>query len=123
MSEKEALQMAADEARKLARAAREFGGVLDDYAKYLTQQNWRGRADELHLSALNKLSAINEGMASCTQWVAASGRIAAEQAPEQASEQPVTAEVRETPDTGAMAKARTFAIKKREKRKGVGNSY
>lgn len=69
MSEKDALQNAADEARKVARAARELGGILDDYAKYLTQRNWQGRADELHRSALNKLSTINDGLATCNKWV------------------------------------------------------
>ena len=69
MSEKEALQHAADEARKVARAAREFGGLLDNYAKYLTQRNWRGRADEVHLLALDKLNAINDGLATCNTWV------------------------------------------------------
>lgn len=69
MSEKEALQRAADEARKVARAAREFGGLLDNYAKYLTHRNWRGRADEFHLLALNKLNAINDGLATCNNWV------------------------------------------------------
>jgi len=72
VSQKEALQKAADEARKVARMAREFAGGLDDYAKYLTQPTWRSRADELHLSALNRLSAINDGMtalAACNDWI------------------------------------------------------
>ena len=65
MTEKEALQNAADEARKAARAGREFAGLLDDYAKYLTQPNWRQRADDTYRSALNKLNVINEGLAAC----------------------------------------------------------
>lgn len=79
MSEKEALQNAADEARKVARAAREFGGLLDNYAKYLTQRNWQGRADELHLLALEKLNAINDGLAICNTWVKESRASAAAQ--------------------------------------------
>ena len=55
MSQKEALQSAADEARKAARAAREFAGILDEYAKLITQPNARQRADDTHLSAMNKL--------------------------------------------------------------------
>ena len=41
MTEKETLQGAADEARKTARAAREFAALLDDYAKHVTQPGWR----------------------------------------------------------------------------------
>ena len=69
MSEKEALQSAADEARKAARAAREFARFLDDYAKHLTQPNWRQRADDFHVSALNKLAVINESLAVSHKWV------------------------------------------------------
>ena len=68
MSQKEALQGAADEARKAARAAREFAGILDEYAKIITQQNSRQRADAVHLSAMNKLKVINEGLAACQKW-------------------------------------------------------
>jgi hypothetical protein len=72
VSQKEALQSAADEARKAARAAREFAGLLDDYAKYLTQPNFRQRAIDVHLSALNKLNIVNEGLSVCQKFVAES---------------------------------------------------
>jgi hypothetical protein len=68
VSKKEALQSAADEARKAARAAREFAGILDEYAKFITQPNSRQRADDVHLSAMNKLRVINEGLAICAKW-------------------------------------------------------
>ena len=68
MSQKEALQSAADEARKAARAAREFAGILDEYAKFITQPNSRQRADDVHLSAMNKLRVITEGLAVCEKW-------------------------------------------------------
>jgi len=73
VSEKEALQSAADEARKAARGAREFAGILDDYARYLTQPNFRQRVDDLHLSALHKLRVVNDGLAACNRWVEESG--------------------------------------------------
>ena len=69
MSGKQSLQRGADEARKAARAAREFAGLLDDYAKYLTQPGLRQRADGVHVSALHKLNVINEGLAACQSWV------------------------------------------------------
>ena len=68
MSQKEALQSAADEARKAARASREFAGILDEYAKLITQPNSRQKADDVHLSAMNKLRVINEGLAVCQKW-------------------------------------------------------
>jgi hypothetical protein len=68
VSQKEALQSAADEARKAARAAREFAGILDEYAKFIVQPNSRQRADDVHLSAMNKLRVINEGLAVCEKW-------------------------------------------------------
>ena len=68
MNGKENLQRGADEARKTARAAREFAGLLDDYAKYLTQPSLRQRADGIHVSALHKLNAINEGLAASHNW-------------------------------------------------------
>ena len=68
MSQKEALQSAADEARKAARAAREFAGILDEYAKFITQPNSRQRADDVHLSAMNKLRVVTEGLAVCQKW-------------------------------------------------------
>ena len=68
MSQKEALQSAADEARKAARAAREFAGILDEYAKLITQPTSRQRADDVHLSAMNKLKVVNEGLAVCQKW-------------------------------------------------------
>jgi hypothetical protein len=77
VTEKETLQDAADEARKAARAGREFAGLLDDYAKYLTQPNWRQRADEIYRSALNKLNVINEGLETCHKLVEESAEAAA----------------------------------------------
>lgn len=68
MTQKEALQSAADEARKAARAAREFAGILDEYAKLITQPNSRQRADDVHLSAMNKLKVVNDGLAVCQKW-------------------------------------------------------
>jgi hypothetical protein len=68
VSQKEALQSAADEARKAARAAREFAGILDEYAKLITQPNARQRADDTHISAMNKLKVINDGLAVCQKW-------------------------------------------------------
>lgn len=69
MNEKASLQRAADEARKLARTAREFAALLDDYAKYLMQPTFRERADELHTSASNKLTSINDGLVAVNKWV------------------------------------------------------
>lgn len=68
MTQKEALQSAADEARKAARAAREFAGILDEYAKFITQPNARQKADDVHQSAINKLRIVNEGLAVCRKW-------------------------------------------------------
>lgn len=85
VSEKEALQNAADEARKVARAAREFGRFLDEYAKHLTHPTWRARAVELHVSALNKLSDINAGLIATAKWVAESSKIVVAQPPQQAT--------------------------------------
>jgi hypothetical protein len=77
VTEREVLQNAADEARKAARAGREFAGLLDDYAKFLMQPNWRQRADEYHRSALNKLNVINEGLAVCHKLIEESAEAAA----------------------------------------------
>ncbi|MBA3711387.1 MAG: hypothetical protein H0W76_02940 [Pyrinomonadaceae bacterium] len=74
MSEKDALQSAADEARKAARAGREFAGILDDYAKRLTQPTQRQLADEILISAMNKLAIVNDGLAACSKWVEESGK-------------------------------------------------
>jgi hypothetical protein len=68
VTQKEALQSAADEARKAARAAREFAGILDEYAKFITQPNSRQKADDVHQTALNKLRVVNEGLAVCKKW-------------------------------------------------------
>ncbi len=87
MTEKETLQNAADEARKAARAGREFAGLLDDYAKYLTQPNWRQRADEIYRSALNKLKVINEGLVACHKLVEESAEAAADSLEQEALEQ------------------------------------
>lgn len=109
MSEKEALQNAADEARKVARAAREFSRFLDDYAKFLTQPTWRERAVELHLSALNKLSAINAGLITCSKWVAESSKSAVAQP----SEPTIKSEVSEKQGVLEPHKPHAFRIKKK----------
>jgi hypothetical protein len=109
VSEKEQLQKAADEARKVARAAREFGGFLDDYAKYLTQPTWRERADELHFLALNKLSAINAGLMACNKWVAESGKSAGAQPPEKVTKSVVASE---NEDLVEQRKPRAVRVKK-----------
>jgi hypothetical protein len=113
VSEKEALQRAADEARKVARAAREFSRFLDEYAKFLTQPNWRERAVELHLSALNKLSDINAGLITCSKWVAESSKIAL--APQ--IEQPIKSEVSEKQDVWEPRQPRAVQIKKKGSRR------
>jgi hypothetical protein len=79
MSEKEALQSAADEARKAARAARETAALLDNYAKYITQTNLRSQADDLRLTAVGKINAIAEGMAASYKWVVLSDQTASTQ--------------------------------------------
>lgn len=109
MSEKDALQNAADEARKVARAAREFSRLLDDYAKYLTQPNWQERAVELHLSALNKLSAINAGLITCSKWVAESSKGVVAQPLEQA----IKGGVSEKQDVLEPSRPRSMQIRKK----------
>jgi hypothetical protein len=86
VTEKETLQSAADEARKAARAAREFAALLDDYAKHVTQPGWRQKADDLHYSAMSKLRVVTDGLAACNKFIAASGNGAPAQPPEQAVE-------------------------------------
>ncbi len=63
MSDQDLLQSVADEARKAARAARETAALLDNYAKYITQPNSRGQADDLRLTAVSKVNAITDCMA------------------------------------------------------------
>lgn len=109
MSEKEALQHAADEARKVARAAREFSRFLDEYAKYVTQPSWLERAIELHVSALNKLGVINAGLITCSKWVAESSKNAVARTAELAIKSP-TDEGRAVPEPGAR---RAIRIKKK----------
>ena len=109
MSEKEALQNAADEARKVARAAREFGRFLDEYAKYVTQPSWLGRAVELHVSALNKLGVINAGLVTCSKWVAERSKSPVARTAGPAMNSP-DGEGRGGPEPGAP---RTFRIKKK----------
>ena len=109
MSEKEALQNAADEARKVARAAREFSRCLDDYAKYLTQPARREQAIELRLSALNKLSAINAGLITCSKWVAESSKSDVTQS----SEPTIKSGVSEKQDELEPNKPRAVQIKKK----------
>lgn len=109
MNNKDALQSAADEARKAARAAREFAGLLDDYAKYLTQPNFRQRAEDVHLSALNKLNVINEGLAVCGQWVNESPAISLEPPVKQI----VEIEVSNKPLVEEAPKPRSFRVAKK----------
>ncbi len=71
MTEKEALQSAADEARKAARAAREAATVLDDYAKYLVQPTFRFKATTMRANATIKLKTINDALASSDKWMKA----------------------------------------------------
>ena len=109
MSEKEALQNAADEARKVARAAREFSRFFDEYAKYVTQPSWRERAVELHVSALNKLSAVNAGLITCSKWIAESSKSAVAQ-PATHAIKSVAGERQDVPEPGAP---RAIRIKKK----------
>jgi hypothetical protein len=114
VSNKETLQSAADEARKAARAAREFAGLLDDYAKYLTQPNFRQRADDVHVSALNKLNVINDGLAVCRQFVAQSPRSVVVQPVKQTIE----IEVTKKPEVVEAPKPRSFRVAKRRSSNG-----
>jgi hypothetical protein len=109
VSEKEALRSAADEARKVARAAREFGRFLDDYAKYVTQPGWRERAVELHLAALNKLSAIDAGLITCSKWVTESSKSAIAEP----SEQTIKSGVSEEKVVPEPSTPRTVQIRKK----------
>ena len=68
MTQKDFLQSAADEARKAARSAREFAGILDEYAKFIVQPNSRQRADDVYQSAMNKLKIVNDGLGVCQKW-------------------------------------------------------
>jgi hypothetical protein len=104
MSEKEALQNAADEARRSARAARELGRFLDDYAKYLSQRDGRERAEELH-----RLSVIIAGLASCDKWVIESG----ERAIAQPLDPTIKSGVSERQDVFERSKPRAVQIKKK----------
>ena len=110
MTEKETLQGAADEARKAARAAREFAALLDDYAKHVTQPGWRQKASDLHYSAMSKLRVVTDGLAACNKFIAASGNSAPAQPPEQAVEEKagakreVAAEEPETPTARLVRK-------------------
>jgi hypothetical protein len=113
MSEKEALQKAADEARKGARAARELGGYLDNYAKYLPQLGGRERAEEMHGFALNRLGVINDGLAACNRWVIESGNFVAAQGPEQN----IISEVGKTQRIVNLSKPRAVRIRKRADRR------
>jgi hypothetical protein len=83
MSDNSTLQKAADEARKVARAARELGGYLDNYAKYLTQPYGQERAEEMHSFVLSRLGVINDGLATCNIWVTKSSKSSVAQPPEQ----------------------------------------
>ena len=112
MSQKEALQSAADEARKAARAAREFAGILDEYAKLITQPNVRQRADDIHLSAMNKLKVINDGLAVCQKW-GDEGRGAAGAPMAETSKPNVNHETRGNREPAAKAQPRSIRVHKR----------
>jgi len=113
MSNTTTLQKAADEARKGARAARELGGYLDNYAKYLTRPNGRERAKEMHVFALSRLNVLNEGLATCDKWVIESDKFVFVQAPEQV----IPSEVGETQVEIELSKPRAFRIKRKESQK------
>src|SRR6266481_6901577 len=110
VSQKEALQSAADEARKAARAAREFAGILDEYAKFITQPNSRQRADDVHLSAMNKLRVVTEGLAVCQQW-GETGRTASA-VPTPAAEPKVNSEARGNREPAPKFQPRTVRVHK-----------
>ena len=112
MSQKEALQSAADEARKAARAAREFAGILDEYAKFITQPNSRQRADDVHLSAMNKLRVINEGLAVCQKW-GETARSAVEAPVTPPLEPSVSSEARGNREPAPKFQARSVRVHKR----------
>ena len=100
MTEREVLQNAADQAGKTARAGREFAGLLDEYAKFLMQPNWRQRAEEYHRSALNKLNVINEGLAVCRRLIEESATAAtADSAKQESQKQAVLNQQREKQTT------------------------
>jgi hypothetical protein len=103
VTSKEALQKAADEARKAGRAARELGTSLDDYAKYLTQPGWQERADELRRSALNKLSLIQDGLTACNKWIEEGSKSAVVQQSEETQELKVSRK-REVLNTARVVK-------------------
>ncbi|MDT5122161.1 MAG: hypothetical protein QOC96_1643 [Acidobacteriota bacterium] len=109
MSDNSVMQKAADEARKGARAARELGGYLDNYAKYLTQPNGRERAEEMHGFALNRLGVINDGLATCDNWVMESSK----RAVAQPTEQTIKSEVSAKQDLLEPSKPRAVQIKKK----------
>ncbi len=119
MTEKEALQTAADEARKAARAGREFAGLLDDCAKYLTQPHWRHRADDSYRLALNKLNVINEGLAACHKLAeesaeaAASDSLKQEALQQMALQQIGTSEATREPDVADKPNRRSIRIAKK----------
>ena len=77
MTEKEALQSAADEARKAARAAREAASILDDYAKYLVQPAFGSKSAMLHATATVKLKTANDALASSDRWMSGHDDVAA----------------------------------------------
>jgi len=111
VSQKEALQSAADEARKAARAAREFAGILDEYAKFITQPNSRQRADDVHLSAMNKLRVVTEGLAVCQQWGETARTASA--VPTPAAEPQVNTEARGNREPAPKFQPRTVRVHKR----------
>jgi hypothetical protein len=119
VTEKEVLQNAADESRKAARAGRELAGLLDDYAKYLTQPSWRHRADDSYRLALNKLNVINEGLAACHKLIEESAAAAVADSLKQvplsptALHQPGETVTKVEQDTAARPKHRSIRIAKK----------
>lgn len=109
VSEKDSMQSAADEARTVARAAREFGRFLDDYAKLLTQPTRRDQAAEMHIAAMRKLDAINAGLVVCSNWVLESGKIPVAAR----ADEPITALPSETPKDIEPSEPRGVRVRKK----------
>ena len=68
MTKKEALQSAADEARKAAVSARECAEVLGEYAACLSDPACMGRAFELRKMLHDKLAEITLAVHASDQW-------------------------------------------------------
>jgi hypothetical protein len=71
---------------------------LDDYAKHVTQPGWRQKANDLHYSAMSKLRVVNDGLAACNKFIAASGNGAPAHPTEQAVEKKAVAKREAAPE-------------------------